>query len=134
MVQSFLLPIWSSFRALPGWVQVWVALLLVPINMASLFFLSEPMGGLIAVLAIGAMALNLWPLLLDRGFSKRMALPHLVPWTALVLILILAPPEAAGAYAIYLWVLLITDLISLGFDYPDAVSFLRGNRRVAGRD
>ena len=37
-------------------------------------------------------------------------------------------------YAAYLWILLITDLISLGFDYPDAVSFLRGNRRVAGRD
>lgn len=134
MVHSIILPIWASFRAMQGWVQVWVALFLVPINMASLFFLTEPMGGLVAVLAIGAMALNLWPMLLDRGFSKRMALPHLLPWTVLVLILIFAPPEATGAYAVYLWVLLITDLISLGFDYPDAVSFLRGNRAVSGRD
>ena len=134
MMTTYIVPIWKSFRAIPLWVQIWVAFLLVPINMASLFFLTEPMGGLIAVLAVGAMALNLWPMLIDRGFSKKMALPHLLPWTALVLILIFTPPEATGAYATYLWVLLITDLISLAFDYPDAISFMRGNREVSGRD
>ena len=29
--------VWISFRSLPVWVQFWVALILMPVNMASLF-------------------------------------------------------------------------------------------------
>lgn len=131
---SILADCWTSFRALPTWVQVWVAFLLMPINMLSLAFLSEPMGIWIALLANTAMMLNLPVMLSDRGFSKAMALPHLIPWTILVALLIFARPEATGAYAIYLTVLLAADVISLAFDYPDALKWLRGERAVAGRD
>lgn len=124
---------WTSFRAMPVWVQIWVACLLVPINMASLFFLSEPMGIWVALLANIAMMLNLPVMLRDRGFSKAMALPHIIPWTILVALLIFARPEATGLYASYLIVLLIADTISLAFDYPDALKWLRGDRAVAGR-
>jgi len=51
--------IWNSFRATPGWVQVWIVLLFMPINMASLFFLDKPMGMLIAFLANAGMLLNI---------------------------------------------------------------------------
>ena len=34
--QNLIAEIWQSFRSLPGWVQIWVAFLLVPVNMASL--------------------------------------------------------------------------------------------------
>lgn len=125
--------LWTSLRALPGWVQAWVALILVPVNMASLLFLSQPGGLWVAALANLAMLGNLPVLLADRGFSKRMALPHLPFWTVLVLWLVFAPPSAQGIYAVYLWVLLVTDAISLGFDYPDAWKWLRGDRAVAGR-
>lgn len=133
-VQSnILVECWNSFRALPAWVQIWVVFLLMPINMASLFFIYEPMGMWIAFLANIAMMLNLPVMLRDRGFSKAMALPHLVPWTILVGLILFARPQATGLYDTYLWVLLAANIISLLFDYPDALSWLRGNRAVAGR-
>ncbi|MDU8926130.1 hypothetical protein RXV86_01905 [Alisedimentitalea sp. MJ-SS2] len=123
--------IWGSFRAMPFWVQVWVALILVPVNMASLLFLTQPGGLWVAFLANIAMILNLPILIAERGFSKRMALPHLPFWTVLVLWLLLARPEAQGGYATYLWLVLIVDVISLGFDYPDAWKWWQGDRAVA---
>ena len=124
---------WISFRALPGWVQIWVMLILVPVNMLSLAFLAMPLGVWIAFLAIIAMALNLPIMWVNRGFSNAMALPHLLPWTILVLWLLFARPEASGLHALYLSVLLVVDAISLMFDYPDAIKWLRGDRTVAGR-
>ena len=130
---SVLVDCFKSFRALPGWVQFWVFFILMPINMASLAFLQEPGGILIAILANVAMMLNLPVMLYDRGFSKLMAFPHLIPWTALVVFIVFFRPETTGIYATFLWVLLGTNVISLLFDYPDAMSWLRGSREVAGR-
>jgi hypothetical protein len=131
--QGLVMDIYTSFRSLPVWVQIWVMLILMPINMASLLFLFEPGGMLIAFLANIAMMLNLPVMLKDRGFSKRMALPHLIPWTILIAILVFAPPVAEGNYAIFLKVLLVTNIISLLFDFPDAVKWMRGDRTAAGR-
>ncbi|MEE9374754.1 MAG: hypothetical protein V3V04_00295, partial [Rhizobiaceae bacterium] len=103
---NILMDCWKSFRALPAWVQIWVMFLLMPINMASILFISEPKGLLIAFLANIAMMLNLPVMLYDRGFSKLMAVPHLIPWTILVAILIFYRPEASGMYDTYLTVLL----------------------------
>ena len=129
--QNITLKIWGSFRALPVWVQIWVAAILMPINMLSLYFYNEPMGLLIAFLANIAMMLNLPVMIYDKGFSKMMALPHLIPWTILVGILLFARPEATGLYDTYLWVLLGTNTISLLFDYPDAIKWFRGDRTPA---
>lgn len=128
-----ILEIWKSFRAMPLWVQVWVAFILAPVNMASLYFFNEPYGLWIAFLANIAMILNLPVMLYDRGFSKLMAFPHLIPWTILVAWLLFARPEVTGAYDTYLWVLLMVDAISLAFDYPDAVKWWRGERKPAGK-
>lgn len=130
---NIVVDIWRSFRALPAWVQIWVAFFLAPINMASLLFLGEPMGLLIVFLANIAMMMNMPVMIYDRGFSKMMALPHLVPWTILVAILLFARPEATGLYDNYLWVLLGTNVISLLFDFPDAGKWMSGDRAVAGR-
>lgn len=124
--------IWASFRALPHWVQIWVALFLVPINMASLFFIAEPGGILVAFLANIALMMNMPIMIMDRGFSKLMAFPHIIPWTILVGWLLLNRPAATGNYDIYLWVLLGTNAISLAFDYPDARKWLSGDRKPAG--
>lgn len=131
--QNIVLDIYTSFRAMPVWVQIWVMIILVPVNMASLLFLFEPSGMVIAFLANIAMMMNLPVMLKDRGFSKMMAVPHLVPWVILVAILLFVPPLAEGNYAIYLKVLLVVDVISLGFDFPDAVKWKRGDRAAAGR-
>lgn len=129
--QNILVGIWASFRALPAWVQIWVGFLLMPINMASLAFLGEPKGMLVAFLANIGMMLNMPVMFYDRGFSKMMALPHLVPWTILVGVLIFARPDTVGMYGMYLWILLGTNTISLLFDYPDAIKWMRGDRAIA---
>jgi len=130
---NLLIDVWVSFRALPLWVQVWVVLILMPINLASLFFLDEPMGIWIAFLANIGMLLNLPVIYMDRGVSKLMSIPHLLPWTILVGLLLFSRPETTGHYGVYLWTLLFTDLISLIFDYPDAVKWVKGDRAIAGK-
>ena len=76
---NLFIEIWNSFRALPLWVQLWMVVILMPINFASLFFLGEPQGGLIAFLAIFGMLPNMVIMIYDRGLSKLMAFPHLIP-------------------------------------------------------
>ena len=65
--------IWQSFRRLPLWVQIWVAGILVPVNLGSLLFLSEYEGVIVATLAVGGMAPNLVIMARDHGFSRAMA-------------------------------------------------------------
>jgi len=125
--------IWRSFRALPLWVQIWVGLILVPINMASILYIFKPAGLLIAALAIGGMTPNLFIMIKERGLSKAMALPHLLIWTPLVVILLLNldSPWVQGGYQTYIWLLLVVDLLSLAFDYPDAWKWWKGDRAIA---
>ncbi len=128
--------VWQSFSALPRWVQFWVAAVLVPVNLASLLFIAEPHGLLIATLAVGGMMPNLPIMMIERGFSKAMAWPHIVIWTPLVIYIAVLPGEDLVADSLmtsYLPLLLAVNLVSLGFDYRDARAWLRGSREVAGR-
>ena len=128
-----LLEVWRSYRSLPLWVQLWVVGILVPVNMASILFINQPYGLWVAVLAIGAMLPNIAILFMERGLSKMMALPHLLPWGALVLWLLVSPPSGSENYSTYLWLLLAVDIVSLAFDIPDALKWKRGDRTVAGK-
>ncbi|MDQ7080302.1 MAG: hypothetical protein Q9M41_06495 [Paracoccaceae bacterium] len=129
--------IWKSFRAMPLWVQIWVALILVPVNMASLFFVGQKWGAGIAVAAVGAMMLNLPIMLAERGLSKAMALPHVIIWGPLLVAVawLLATGNSGldPAFAAYLRVLLVVNLISLAFDLRDTALWLKGDRAVAGK-
>ncbi len=134
--------IWRSYRALPLWVQGWVLVILVPVNMASLALLGQESGAAVAALAIGAMLLNGVIMLIERGFSKAMALPHVVIWTPLVLWIVWMLATGTGAAAQMgmqtgagrvLWLLLAVDLVSLVLDWRDAWLWLRGERQVAGQ-
>ena len=126
-----ILEIWQSFRTLPLWVQIWVGLLLAPINLASLWFIDQPSGGWVALLAVGAMMMNMPVMAYDRGFSKLMAFPHLIPWSILVIWVAFARPISTDGYATYLSVLMVTNIISLGFDFPDALNWWKGDREPA---
>ena len=125
------LDIWRSYRSLPLWVQIWVAGILVPVNMAALAFIYQPSGAWIALLAIGAMLPNIAIMLYERGLSKMMAWPHLLPWGALVLWLAFAMPQGSAAYGAYLWILLAVDALSLAFDIPDTLKWYKGDRAIA---
>ncbi len=126
--------IWHSFRRLPVWVQLWVSLILVPVNLMPLAFLEAPQGMLVATLSVGGMAPNLLIMLRDRGFSRAMALPHLVFWVPLVFVIsgLLSGAESLpGTYRQLLMVLLAVDLVSLAFDFPDAWKWWKGDRGAA---
>tara|TARA_R110002096_G_scaffold137245_6_gene290459 strand:+ start:239 stop:430 length:192 start_codon:yes stop_codon:yes gene_type:complete len=63
-----------------------------------------------------------------------MSAGHVVAWTPLVVLLILARPEASGVYDTFLTVLLVTNLISLVFDVNDLRLWQQGDRGVIGHD
>lgn len=124
----------QSFMRLPLWVQIWVAIWLFPMNLGGLFFLDDPVGRWCAVLGIVGMAPNMIIMWRQRGLSKAMAFPHLIPWTILVIWLALVlsgetPP--AGAVFHYAWAMLATNTISLIFDYRDAWQWWNGDRETA---
>lgn len=124
--------IWHSYRRLPLWVQLWVAVFLVPVNAASLTFVSHPSGVWVAAMAVGAMLLNGAIMLAERGFSKLMALPHVAIWTPMLgLVAWLLAQDIAPAYRGYLLILLAIDTVSLVLDALDTRKWLSGDREVA---
>mgnify|MGYP003571119267 FL=1 len=124
--------IWHSYRRLPLWVQLWVAVILVPINAASLTFVAHPSGVWVAAMAVGAMLLNGAIMLAEGGFSKLMALPHVAIWTPMLgLVAWLLAQDIAPAYRGYLLILLVIDTVSLVFDVLDTRKWLSGDREVA---
>ena len=128
--------VYDSFRALPLWVQIWVFAILVPVNLVSMFFWTQPYGVLVALLAVGGMSPNAFLIFFERGFSKAMSIPHILIWTPLIFVIWNALSGAEGlspAYVTYLQVLLAINLISLAFDFPDTWRWYRGERAVAGK-
>lgn len=124
--------IYASFRRLTIPVQAWVALWLAPIHIATLAFLGQTNGVLIAVLAIGGMAPNMLIMAKERGMSALMALPHLVIWTPLVVVALITLFSGVGTgYAIFLVLLLVTDVVSLLFDAKDFAAWRAGDRAIA---
>ncbi|MFU8776355.1 MAG: hypothetical protein ACNA7M_01615 [Roseovarius sp.] len=124
--------IWQSYRRLPFWVQLWVAFILVPVNAASLLYIAQPAGAWLAMMAIGAMLCNGVLMLVERGFSKVMALPHVLIWTPMLgLILWLLGQDIADGYRAYLVILLAVDVVSLILDVIDTRKWLSGDRKIA---
>ena len=132
------LSIWQSFNRLPLWVRGWMALILMPANLATLAFLNAPLGNIIAFLAVGGMALNMPILLIERGFSKLLAAPHILAWSPLCGFIAwmlwsnandgLMLPEQ---YIQFLIALLVVNLVSLAFDIPDTFKWVNGDRAIA---
>lgn len=125
--------LWKSFRGLPTWVQIWMVLILVPVNAASIRFLAEPSAGVIALLAIGGMVPNIFIMIGDRRFTNRMAVPHVILWIPLVVfigyLLFVSDADLSSTYATYLKALLIVNLISLSFDIPETMEWYRTRHR-----
>lgn len=111
--------IFASYSALPTWVKIWMNFVLGPVNLATLAFLGQPDGPLIAALAIGGMILTVAIVIVAGGFTKLASVGHILPWTPLVLLLIFAGPEGTAIYQTFLTVLLVTNVISLAFDFND---------------
>jgi hypothetical protein len=131
---GIIIEIWQSFRRTPLWVQIWVALILVPVNLLPLAFWGEPYAVWITIFSIGGMLPNLVIMMVGRGLSKCMALPHLLIWTPLVVMLGMLLQSDLGVsdgFRTVLTVILLVDLLSLVFDYIDGWKWWRGDRAIA---
>ncbi|MEM9107084.1 MAG: hypothetical protein AAGC96_15630 [Pseudomonadota bacterium] len=123
-----------SLFSLPAWVIIWMLVLLIPANLAGLFMLDTVSGLWITLLGAGGLMVNLIPLVLNRGFSRVLAIPHLLFWLPLELILLMRILTAEmGAAEWWLTVVvLVINGISLGFDIVDTRRWLQGERDVFG--
>lgn len=136
--QSRIMASWASFRSLPGWVQVWVGCILVPVNAVSFSLLDTETGRAVAVAALLVVTSNVPIMLWARGMTKLMAVPHLFIWGPLQLLLISTLRQVSGTEAllspepIYAMVVLMVNGISLAFDALDSWRWLKGARDVPG--
>ncbi len=124
----------SSLIALPVWVIIWMFVFLIPANMSGLMFLDTTTGVWITVLGAGALAVNTVLVLANRGFSRVLAIPHLLLWGPLEVFLavrLAAVPQGSGEWWLALTVFAING-ISLFFDVYDTVRWWRGERQVTG--
>ncbi len=131
---AWIVRIFKSFLALPVWVIIWICLFLVPANFAGLWFLGTDVGFWVTVLGAGAIILNGIPVLLNGGASKVLAIPHVICWVPLEIILIrmVMGGNLGGAEWWLAVIVLIINGISLGFDFYDTAEWWRGNRKVVG--
>lgn len=124
-----------SFRALPTWVQVWVAGVLVPVNAApfALFWTDTGQMGMVSSLLI--LASNVPIMLHARGMSRLMSVPHLLIWGPLCVWIGLRLHEGAAMGAVehaLELALFAANGVSLLFDVADSWRWWRGERDVPG--
>lgn len=133
-MKHFIADLWVSFYELPLWVRVWTFIILAPVNLASIFFLDNPCATLIAILAVSGILLNMIPMFIYRGFTDAMTISHVVLWIPLVAILLfelfIFDSILSAEHFTFLLLLLICDVISLAFDIPDFILFLRNKKII----
>ena len=122
----------KSFNQLPVWVRIWVCLILVPVNLATLAFIGMPSASLIAGLAMAGLIFNSIPMYLERGFTNAMALPHVIFWLPLIFVLsfqlFFSQLELPSEYHYFLLLLLSCNSFSLVFDIPDSFRWIKLKR------
>lgn len=139
-MKNRLMQCWHSFRTLPLWVQIWVGGILVPVNALAFFMLDTWAGQLTAIAALFVVVTNIPIMLIERGMSKLMAVPHLIAWYPLVFSLgaqlfsASSPHEAAALEWTFMILVIVINSISLLFDTKDSIDWIRGNREVPGHE
>lgn len=123
------------------WVKSWL-FLLNAVFLAAFAFTNDPAATWILVGYVASGPLLAWIMIRQRGLTRLLGVAHLIPWTPLLLYLILrvcsdiAGPlvsmSTSPALATYLYVLLACLLVCLALDTWDVIRYLRGERYVLG--
>ncbi|EKF75916.1 hypothetical protein A11A3_00440 [Alcanivorax hongdengensis A-11-3] len=125
---------WHAFRALPLWLQAWVALILMPANAAGLLFLDTFSGRAISLALVLVVIANVALMLYHRGMNRDMSVVHLLAWLPLEILLLGALGGVWGDDTLSrpVWALTVTvvmvNAISLFFDLIDAWRWWHGER------
>ncbi|MGJ8616764.1 MAG: hypothetical protein ACSHWS_07960 [Sulfitobacter sp.] len=117
----------------PAWVGIWLNWLFFGAFILPVALLIWRQSRLAAVLTVGVGVLAgaaVYFLYEQLGYVKLLGLPHVILWTPLAYYLFqqIKRPDMPDWPRRIIWVVLITLLISLAFDYVDVIRYLLGNR------
>jgi hypothetical protein len=116
----------------PLWLQLWLNWLLfgafiLPLTL--LIWRPTRLAGIAAIVASVIAAVSMMQMYEHMGYVKLLGLPHIIVWTPLAIYLFRLLrtdlPNIARGVAL---VILATLLVSLAFDYTDALRYLLGER------
>lgn len=123
------------------WVKSWL-FLLNAIFLAAFAFTDDPAATWILVGYVASGPLLAWIMIRQRGLTRLLGVAHLIPWTPLLIYLILRVcSDIAGpivsistnpVLATYLYVLLVCLLVCLALDTWDVIRYSHGERYVLG--
>jgi hypothetical protein len=123
----------QAIASQPAWLSIWLNIMMLGAFVAPLVLLVWRESRIIGVLAIAAgvvSAIGVSTLYDLSGYTKLLGLPHIFLYTPLAYII--WRKINGGDMRIWpkriAWVVLITVLISLAFDYNDVLRYLLGNR------
>jgi hypothetical protein len=122
--------VWRIFALPMDW-RLWVIWLMV-VNSACFLFLSQKAARIVAVVWIGNVV-TMMTMYWLFGYVRLLGLSHVLWWTPLFLWLVpwLRRERPAGAFAMWLYLLVASDLASLAIDYVDVVRYILGDRTPA---
>jgi len=121
-----------SFMRLPLWVRFWIPFGLGGANLAAFFMTHTPTGYWAAWCAAFIVAVNGPTILIQRGWGKLLALPHLIVWIPLLAFIVqrIGEPDVSDTELAFGIVLLVVNGISVVFDTADAWRWFAGERSV----
>ncbi len=117
---------------LPLWVRLWIPFGLGAANLAAFFLTHTPTGYWAAWSAAFVVAVNGPIILVQRGWGKVLALPHLIVWIPLLAYVVhrIGEPDVTNTELVYGIVLLVVNGISVVFDAADTWRWFAGERSV----
>lgn len=110
-----------------GW-QIWLTWLMI-INTAAFLFWRRTEGKVTALVWLGAVAMMMimyWVV----GYVRLLGIVHIIWWTPLFIWLIprMRRQRPTGGFAVWVWLLIASDLGSLLIDYIDVARYVLGDR------
>jgi hypothetical protein len=117
----------------PAWLGVWLNILLLGgfiLPLALLIWKPTRVAAVLCIIAGVLSAVGVGLMYDALGYVKILGLPHIVLWTPLAIYLWrkLKDPQVTKAPRIIVSLILATIVISLAFDYTDAVRYIAGER------
>ena len=117
----------------PQWVQIWVNVIgfvLIGSFVVLLFSKATRRDALILLAVnVAVVGFVMWQYS-QMGYTRLLGLGHILFWTPLVWYFWrrLKHPEIGTPFRQVMWLLIATLVVSLAFDYADAVRYLLGDR------
>lgn len=125
--------LFSQIMEQPPAILYWVYWLMI-INTASILFIIHRVEARWTLAAWLLNGIIIMPYLYDQfGFVRLLGLAHIIVWTPLLVYLLqrrahFALPSITG---IYFWLLIVTNAVSLGFDYVDLARYFLGDAQIS---